>query len=50
MNKKRLVRWFVDWTDSWNREFHEAIESKGATPTFEQRFRTGCETRKNQNP
>lgn len=27
MNKKRLVRWFVNWTDSWNREFHEAIEA-----------------------
>ncbi len=28
MFKRRLVRWFVDWTDSWNREFHEAIEVK----------------------
>lgn len=28
MYKRRLVRWFVDWTDSWNREFHEAIEAK----------------------
>jgi hypothetical protein len=27
MFKRRLVR-FVDWTDSWNREFHEAIEAK----------------------
>jgi len=22
------VRWFVDWTDSWNHELHEAIEAK----------------------
>lgn len=28
MSKRKLVRWFVDWTDSWNHEFHEAIEAK----------------------
>ncbi|MFP3506915.1 hypothetical protein [Burkholderia sp. SIMBA_062] len=28
MGKRKLVRWFVDWTDSWNHEFHEAIEAK----------------------
>ncbi len=27
MAKRRIVRWFVNWTDSWNREFHEAIEA-----------------------
>lgn len=27
MYKRRIVRWFVSWTDSWNREFHEAIEA-----------------------
>ncbi len=27
MNKRCMVRWFVRWTDSWNREFYEAIES-----------------------
>ncbi|AOK14845.1 hypothetical protein WJ85_34540 [Burkholderia ubonensis] len=28
MDKKKLARWFVDWTDGWNRELHEAIEAK----------------------
>lgn len=28
MSRKKLARWFVDWTDSWNREVHEAIEAK----------------------
>ncbi|ACB65898.1 hypothetical protein [Burkholderia ambifaria] len=28
MDKKRIVRRFVDWTDGWNREFHQAIEAK----------------------
>jgi hypothetical protein len=28
MDKKRIVRWFVDWTDGWNGEFHQAIEAK----------------------
>ncbi|MEX3845585.1 hypothetical protein [Paraburkholderia sp. BR10882] len=27
LNKRRLVRWFLSWTDSWNEEVHEAIES-----------------------
>lgn len=27
MYKRRIVRWFVSWTDSWNREIHEAIEA-----------------------
>jgi len=26
--QKKLARWFVDWTDGWNRELHEAIEAK----------------------
>jgi hypothetical protein len=28
MDKKRIVRWFVDWTHGWNVEFHQAIEAK----------------------
>jgi hypothetical protein len=28
MDKRRIVRWFVDCTDSWNGEFHDAIEAK----------------------
>ncbi|WP_020381337.1 hypothetical protein [Burkholderia gladioli] len=28
MSKKKMARKFVDWTDSWNRELHEAIEAK----------------------
>jgi hypothetical protein len=28
MLKKKLVRWFVGWTDSWNQEFHNAIEAR----------------------
>lgn len=28
MNKRQLVSWFVDWTDGWNHEFHNAIERK----------------------
>lgn len=30
MNKRQLVSWFVDWTDRWNHEFHNAIEKKVA--------------------
>lgn len=26
--KKKLVVWFVDYTEGWNYEFHEAIEKK----------------------
>ncbi|WP_431020828.1 hypothetical protein ACQ4K0_32135 [Burkholderia cepacia] len=26
--QKKLARWFVEWTDGWNREVHEAIEAK----------------------
>lgn len=25
--KRRIVRWFVDRTDSWDREFHDATEA-----------------------
>lgn len=28
MDKKRIVRSFVEWTDGWNREIHQAIEGK----------------------
>jgi hypothetical protein len=28
MNKRKLVNWWVDWTDGWNHEFHGAIERK----------------------
>lgn len=28
MLKKKIARWFVDWTDSWNHELHDAIEAK----------------------
>lgn len=28
MDKKCIVRSFVEWTDGWNREFHQAIEGK----------------------
>ncbi|KWN65979.1 hypothetical protein [Burkholderia stagnalis] len=28
LNKRRLVRLFVDWTDAWNKEMHDAIEAK----------------------
>lgn len=28
MNKERIVRAFVDFTDSWNHEIHNAIEKK----------------------
>ena len=26
--KRTLVRYFVNWTDGWNKEFHNAIETK----------------------
>lgn len=26
--KGRFARWFVEWTDSWNHELHNAIELK----------------------
>jgi len=42
MYKRRLVRWFVNWTDSWNREFHEAIEAK-VHAEFRQLFPEGAQ-------
>lgn len=42
MYKRRLVRWSVNWTDSWNREFHEAIEAK-VHAEFRQLFPEGAQ-------
>ncbi|WP_152603454.1 MULTISPECIES: hypothetical protein [Burkholderia] len=42
MSKQWFVRRFVDWTDSWNHEFHEAIEAK-VQAEFRQLFPQGAE-------
>jgi hypothetical protein len=41
VNKKRVVQWFVRWTDSWNREFHEAIE-RNVQNEFKRMFPDGA--------
>lgn len=49
MNKRRLVRWFINQTDSWNREFHEAIESN-VQSNFRDMFPSGMQNREEMGP
>ncbi len=49
MNKRRIVRWFVDWTDSWNREFHQAIETK-VLAEFSAQFPKGLRNEEDTEP
>lgn len=49
MHKKRIVRWFVDWTDGWNRELHEAIEAN-VHEEFRKMFPQGLQNREESGP
>jgi len=42
MNKEKMARRFVDWTDSWNQAFHNAIEAK-VMAEYKRSFRSDSE-------
>lgn len=41
--KKRIVRSFLNWTDSWNNEFHNAIEAR-VKDEYSRMFQPGLPT------
>ncbi|MGF6575098.1 hypothetical protein ABH945_007227 [Paraburkholderia sp. GAS333] len=49
MDKRRVVQWFVDWTDGWNSEFHRAIQSK-VHAEFKTQFPNGLRNEEDIEP